>query len=82
MPVCRVSILKNIKFRTTCTLVVFILAATFLLILNFEREAQLLITNFNSPAQRQALKEARSGNKEFSFIEKAVSNYKEHPRPQ
>ncbi|MGL4602793.1 MAG: ATP-binding protein [Iodobacter sp.] len=71
--------MKNIKFRTTCAVVVFILAATFLLILNFEREAQLLITNFNSPAQRQALKEARSGNKEFSYIEKAVSNYQEHP---
>jgi hypothetical protein len=81
LPVCRVNILKHIKFRITCVVVLFILAAVFLLILNFEREAQLLIIDFNSPAQRQALKEARSGNKEFSFIEKAINNYQDHPTP-
>ncbi|MEJ2794324.1 ATP-binding protein [Iodobacter sp. LRB] len=71
--------LNDLKFRTSCACIAIILFAVFLLILNFEHQAQLLITEFNSPAQRKILKEARSGNKEFNFIEKAIQDYEEIP---
>ncbi|STQ91007.1 Uncharacterised protein [Iodobacter fluviatilis] len=71
--------LNNLKFRTSCACIAIILFAVFLLILNFEHQAQLLITEFNSPAQRKILKEVRSANKEYSFVEKAIQDYETSP---
>ncbi len=76
---CGPQILKNIKFRTSCICIVTILLAVFLLILNFEHKAQLLIKEFNSPTQQKMLKEVRAGNKEFNFIEKAIQDYETMP---
>jgi signal transduction histidine kinase/DNA-binding NarL/FixJ family response regulator len=76
---CGPKTLKNIKFRTSCICIVAILFAVFLLILNFEHKAQLLIKEFNSPNQIKILKAARMGNKEFGLIEQAIQDYDAMP---
>ncbi|MGL6042264.1 MAG: hypothetical protein ACRC01_13830, partial [Deefgea sp.] len=69
----------NFKYRTLCIATVAILAGAFALILSYEFKAQTILQEFNTPDQQQKLKDARSANKEFSFFERALSEYEANP---
>lgn len=58
------------------------LAAAFALILSYEFKAQTILKAFNTPEQQQKLKDARSANKEYSFFERALTEYQTKPSDQ
>ncbi|MBM5570588.1 MULTISPECIES: hybrid sensor histidine kinase/response regulator [Deefgea] len=69
----------NFKYRTLCIATVAILAAAFALILSYELKAQAILKEFNTPEQQKKLRDARSANKEYSFFERALTDYQDNP---
>ncbi|MBM5575740.1 hypothetical protein [Deefgea sp. CFH1-16] len=74
--------MNHFKFRTTFCIVIGVLSLVSILVLSYEFKAQKLLNEFNSPAQQKLIKEARSGNRLFSFVERAIDDAIKSPTPE
>ncbi|QKJ67537.1 response regulator [Deefgea piscis] len=74
--------MNHFKFRTTFCIVIGVLSLVSILVLSYEFKAQKLLNEFNSPAQQKLIKEARSGNRLFSFVVRAVDDAIKSPTPE
>ncbi|WP_297573058.1 ATP-binding protein [uncultured Deefgea sp.] len=74
--------MNHFKFRTTFCMVIGVLSLVSIFVLSYEFKAQKLLNEFNSPAQQKLIKEARSGNRLFSFVERAVDDAIKNPKSE
>ncbi len=63
-------------------MVIGVLSLVSIFVLSYEFKAQKLLNEFNSPAQQKLIKEARSGNRLFSFVERAVDDAIKNPKSE
>ncbi|MCB5195132.1 histidine kinase dimerization/phospho-acceptor domain-containing protein [Deefgea salmonis] len=73
--------MNHFKFRTIFCMVIGVLSLVSILVLSYEFKAQKLLNEFNSPQQQRLIKEARSGNRRFSFLERATDEAIKRPTP-